>query len=82
MGGGGEEFQAEMIVSERVRRSGGGEWCRESIQVADECVRCRRPKCEFCHVKTRREWLGVPGRGGEPRLARLVQWLGKRELKW
>lgn len=74
--GGGDEFQEARRERVRVRRNGGGLWWSESIQVAESCVTWRRPKWECCHVRTRRELLGVPGRGGAPLLARLVHWLG------
>jgi hypothetical protein len=53
-GGRGEAFQEVKGARERVRRLGGGAWWRESIQVAEEWVKWRRPKWECCQVRMSR----------------------------
>jgi hypothetical protein len=50
VGGGELVFQEGIRDKKRVRRSGGGEWRRESIQVANVWLMLRRPKWEYCHV--------------------------------
>jgi hypothetical protein len=54
VGGGELGFHEASRDRVRVRRSGGGQWWRESIQVAEVWLMWRSPKWECCQVIFRR----------------------------